>query len=83
MNEKTIITDFLCQFDFTIVPSSKRPNSPNHTALTLVTRMPNNIPIEKEIFFNATENGVYQYSVQIDIEAAIAPNWFFVTLKVF
>jgi len=66
MNEKTIITDFLCQFDFTIVPSSKRPNSPNHNALALVTRMPNNIPIEKEIFFNA-----------------IAPDCFFVTLKVF
>lgn len=80
MNKKIIISDFLNRLDFQIVPSSKQPNSFKHTAFALVTKMPKDIPVGKEIYFNTVQKSHHQFSVSIDIEPLPEdPDWFFVT----
>ena len=84
MNKPIIIADFLKRLKFQIVPCSKQPNSQKHTALALVTRMPYNIPIGKQIYFQSMEIDSQTYILQFDVHPVLSvPGWFFVHRHIF
>ena len=85
MNKKTDIVNFLHKLNWATVPSSKKPNSYAHIAITLISYLPHDIPVGTAIYTKCLQSSSsIEHLLEVDIEPIrdVPENWFFAIRRV-